>query len=146
MSFFNSIKRMFGFGEDDIEEEIGIDATVTPRSAMVNDVTEDESTEQAVDETPVDLPEETPVNIDGIFEHVLKVFNETLPPFLKESVDAEAQRKFLYDTLDESVKKHLEEVRASMSERMEQVKLQEMTRLRKQLHEAGEKAKKNEET
>ncbi|MBD5245131.1 MAG: hypothetical protein HDS55_00055 [Barnesiella sp.] len=146
MSFFNSIKRMFGFGEDDIEEEIGIDATVTPRSAMVNDVTEDESTEQAVDETTVDLPEETPVNIDGIFEHVLKVFNETLPPFLKESVDAEAQRKFLYDTLDESVKKHLEEVRASMSERMEQVKLQEMTRLRKQLHEAGEKAKKNEET
>lgn len=150
MSFFNSIKRLFGFGEDDFEEEIGIDATVTPRSALSADSAAENGDEGSGNvgdgDAEVPAPEETPVNIDAIFEHVLKVFNESLPPFIKESVDAEAQRKYLYDTLNESVKVHLENVRTGIAQRMEFEKRREMTQLRKQLHEAGEKARRNEES
>lgn len=148
MSFFNSIKRVLGFGEDDIEEEIGIDATVTPRSALVHT---DSTPKAAETETggvtinsEADIQAEVAENIDEIFEHVLAVFNETLPPFLKETVDTDAQRKYLYDTLSESVKQHLEKVRNGIAERMENTRRHEMTLLRKQLHEADEQAKKNE--
>ncbi|MDE6266416.1 MAG: hypothetical protein K2M07_03590 [Muribaculaceae bacterium] len=151
MSFFNSIKRLFGFGEDDIEEEIGIDATVTPRSNLNPDSqtqsdTPDEEPGAEPQEEEIIIPDIREVNVDGIFEHVIKVFNDSLPPFLKESVDVEAQRKFLYETLDKSVKQHLDDVRSTLAEQMEMTRRQEMSRLRKQLREAGEKAKKNEET
>ncbi|MDE7153992.1 MAG: hypothetical protein K2O00_06060 [Muribaculaceae bacterium] len=151
MSFFNSIKRAFGFGDDDFEEEIGIDATVTPRHSVhsepdrTNKSVSDEAAGQSTDD-PAPQITETEVNVDEIFEHVLKVFNESLPPFLKESVDNDAQRKYLYDTLSESVKEHLENVRAGIAERLEITKQHEMAQLRQQLREAGEKARKTEES
>lgn len=149
MSFFNSIKRAFGFGEDDFEEEIGIDATVTPRNTIHSESAQakssDDSGSAAHHAGDADATE-TEVNVDEIFEHVLTVFNSSLPPFIKESVDTDAQRKYLYDTLSESVKEHLDKVRDSIARRLEINKQREMTELRQQLHEAGEKARKTEES
>ena len=151
MSLFNSIKRVLGFGDDDIEEEIGIDATVTPINATRQMARDDAQADDDSDSDHLDASaateEELPsIAPDEIFEHVLKIFNESLPTFIKESIDTEAQRKYLYETLDQSIKTHLSEVQNRLAEQMERRKRFEMDQLRKQLHEAGEKAKKTEES
>lgn len=77
------------------------------------------------DDDPViidDLPSEPPkVEIDEpievseeimlkIFDKVVEVTNASLPGYLAESVNAEKQKKYLYNALDQSVKKYLAEL------------------------------------
>lgn len=83
MSLFNSIKRVLGFGDDDIEEEIGIDATVTPINATRQMARDDAQADDDSDSDHLDASaateEELPsIAPDEIFEHVLKIFNESL--------------------------------------------------------------------
>lgn len=48
-----------------------------------------------------------------IFDGVIKIFNDALPQFLRESVDPEAQRKYIYDNLDSSIKAHIATINES---------------------------------
>lgn len=44
---------------------------------------------------------------DAIFDKVVEVFNESLPPFIAGSVDPEAQRRYLRGCLDEGISNYL---------------------------------------
>lgn len=103
MSVFNKIKQAFGFdgeNEDEIladsevrvdrKEKINAPVTVTPEKKSV----------------AATVPADGPMP-DAIFEHVLDVFNKSLPDFLQKSVSTHEQRKYLYDTLSDDLKAYV---------------------------------------
>lgn len=104
MPFFQSLKRMLGLGDD--YEEIGIDATVSPRHSLQQSGSNESTPVDSISEHNETLPARS-LPTDLIFEHVVEVFNSALPDFLARSVDPAAQRKLLFDTLDESIKKQI---------------------------------------
>ena len=131
MSFFNGLKKAFGFGEDDLDEEVeGIDARVTPyrrrdeaersqedavgasadASVSLSDAARDAAQPHAAEPSALEAP--AAVSPDVIFEAVVKIFNEALPQFLGESVDEKRQREYLYRALDGAMKSYLEQVAA----------------------------------
>lgn len=112
MAFFNNIKRAFGFGSevDDEDEFDGIDATVHPlvqrKEVQAEPSTiNDENVEQPEPEVAKSTDPATMHQM--IFDGVIKIFNDSLPGFLKASVDSDAQRRYLYNALDESIKDYL---------------------------------------
>lgn len=116
MAFFGKIKRAFGLSGDDFDEEEieGIDATVHPRQPVS---AESQYIPPTADTSDIGAPVSdavsdtasgrSTVSPDEIFSTVVKIFNESLPDFVKVGVNEEAQRKYLYDALDESLKAHL---------------------------------------
>lgn len=104
MSFFNTIKRSLGFGED-IDDELLNDTNDT--GAYPHMPVTQTSDSQSAEVKPVEFD---PAMTDAIFSHVVETFNKALPDFLGKAVDPEAQRKQLYDTLDASIKKYLDDI------------------------------------
>lgn len=137
MAFISSLKRAFGFSSED--EEYFDD---------VNDSNEDvinpfkpESVER---DTPTD-GSETPEEVATVafplevFDGVIAIFNQSLPDFIKQCIDIDAQRHYIYNSLDNSLKESLNNVVADAHRRGakqwdgERQKLQnELTQLREQ--------------
>ncbi len=144
MSLLQSIKRVFGFG-DDYDDELGIDATVTPINAP-QQVAEAEHEKEADNAEPCEIDEGQRVPADMIFQHVLDVFNQSLPDFLKSSVDVEAQKKYLYDTLDSSLKNYLQQLDENASREASSRWHNERSRLVSEIEALKERAKKADES
>lgn len=117
MPFFNKIRQALGFsdGEDDIDDAIIRDDAPSNKYRHLR---ENADTAQATRETirETDSPEPAaapPRDTDDadkaavIFDRVIEVFNQSLPDFLKQSVDPEAQRKYLYKSLDDGLKAYI---------------------------------------
>lgn len=149
MSFFENIKRVLGLSDEYEEEEFGIDATVKPlndnsSTSENNDKSSVISvTEQPIVIQPVDFTEKVP--IDVIFNHVLEIFNKALPDFLSSTVDPEAQKKYLFDTLDASVKEYISNLSKSVAEETRRQWKADREKIQAQLLELTELAKKSEE-
>lgn len=114
MALFNNIKRALGFGSgvDDDDDFDGIDATVHPlsqhRDSNQSETVCDDKTVSADNEAlDTSAPVDSSTIHHMIFEGVVKIFNDSLPGFIKESIDPEAQRRYLYNALDDSVKDYL---------------------------------------
>lgn len=149
MSFFENIKRVLGLSDEYEEEEFGIDATVKPlndnsSTSENNDkISVISVTEQPIVIQPVDFTEKVP--IDVIFNHVLEIFNKALPDFLSSTVDPEAQKKYLFDTLDTSVKEYITNLSKSVAEETRRQWKTDREKIQAQLLELTELAKKSEE-
>lgn len=114
MSIFQSIKRALGF--DPEEDELSAEEFETVDYSGNRSGESDSpkiripeacvSTESISELKAEDAPE-------SLFTEVLAIFNESLPPFIKDSIDREAQKKLIYDTLSESVRKYIEQLNAS---------------------------------
>lgn len=117
MPFFDKIRQALGFsdGEDDIDDAIIRDDAPSNKYRHLR---ENADTAQATRETirETDSPEPAaapPRDTDYadkaavIFDRVIEVFNQSLPDFLKQSVDPEAQRKYLYKSLDDGLKAYI---------------------------------------
>ena len=149
MSFFENIKRVLGLSDEYEEEEFGIDATVKPlndnsSTSENNDkISVISATEQPIVIQPVDFTEKVP--IDVIFNHVLEIFNKALPDFLSSTVDPEAQKKYLFDTLDTSVKEYITNLSKSVAEETRRQWKTDREKIQAQLLELTELAKKSEE-
>ncbi len=151
MSFFGSVKRAFGFvdSEDDYFDE-GIDATVRKpmnhvadnnQSSVSNKIEEKQSAEN---EAEINKAQDQKMRLE-IFDGVVAIFNESLPDFIKTCVDVEAQRKYIYDSLDESLKAYINKVGEDARQRSvtqwegERKKFQtEMSTLKEQYKQAEE--------
>jgi len=107
MAFFKSLKSAFGLVDDDDDQII----TDDPEGPAAPSLPDADSTD-----TPVDPS----ADVDRIFEHVVNVFNESLPSFLKAGVNAEAQRRHLYDTLDADIRAHFSVLEQQTQARCEQ--------------------------
>lgn len=104
MSIFKTIKRGLGFsGDDDTDDVLYSDTTETTESAQKST-----SATAAPTATNVEPLKFDPENQNKIFDTVVEVFNQSLPPFLAQSVDREAQIKYLRDALDSGVRDYLD--------------------------------------
>lgn len=117
MPFFDKIRQALGFsdGEDDIDDAIIRDDAPSNKYRHLR---ENADTAQATRETTreTDSPEPaaaSPRNTDDadkaavIFDRIIEVFNQSLPDFLKQSIDPDAQRKYLYKSLDDGLKAYI---------------------------------------
>lgn len=108
MSLFKTIKRAFGYDADDEEEEYNID---DPDEAIENETSQPDTASESNNNAEAIVEPERPTvdtNIKGqIFEGVLAIFNQSLPDFLARSVDSEAQKRVLVESLDKSVDDYL---------------------------------------
>lgn len=156
MAFFGKLKSVFGFSGEEYEiEENELsqrDATVTPlaqrRQAASTSV---ESGKQAdIPAATTDIQQSAEQGKENcpeaIFNKVVEIFNESLPPFLRECVDPEKQAKYIHDALDDSMKTYLAQLDIDADTRMK-VKLENgQSTLRREIETLREKTKKIEET
>lgn len=162
MGFFDKMKRAMGFApaDDELEPE-GIDATVTPLRQRMSPDADDEREKQAVvdggdvksgsgqgrrDDVPAVAAALPPSpDASSIFDGVVGIFNESLPGFLRESVDADKQRRFLYAALDQSMKDYFDHLEKNVERRLHVRYQAESRKLQEQIEELRQKARKEEE-
>lgn len=125
MSIIKAMKRAFGFSGSDDDEYDGDfqdesadnyrDATVVPlkeiQAAADSAPQHDEAPVQA--DSVADAVGGEPAGdseVMAIFDGVIAIFNEAQPQFIRDCLDREAQRRYLYDALDSSIKQYLERV------------------------------------
>ncbi len=106
MSFFNSIKRSLGFGGNDEDDE-NIYADTADASEQSESTTDTTSKDKTADISPLTFD---PLIQQRIFTRVLEIFNDSLPKFISDTIDREAQTKFLLEALDQDIKKYLDEL------------------------------------
>lgn len=157
MSFLRTLKRAFGFGGDELDEEEleGIDATVVPlnRHADTASAAPAETPEQhnAMQNSPKDqavsdgAAPSAAVLPSQIFETVVRVFNESLPPFLRDSADEQKQRDILYNALDESMKQYLQRLAEDARERCNAHWASERSNLQQQVDDARARVQKEKD-
>lgn len=144
MSFFGSIKRLFGYDDYDEEDSLA-------ESGMVQDIVDDSDNHQDKssnndnESEGVRFVTSSDAPVDAIFAHVVDVFNKSLPDFLARSVNPEEQKKYLFDTLDKSVKEYLAALERSVEEKARRRGEQEREKLRNQIAVLQEREAKNEE-
>lgn len=107
MNFTSQIMRFLGFGPD-----------ADPEDPLYADSDSNSTTSEATPPAPahdkrmtVKPVEFDPKVQDAIFARVVDVFNESLPPFLAESVNPEAQRRYLRNALDQGISDYLESLK-----------------------------------
>lgn len=160
MAFFNKLKSVFGFSGEEYEiEENELsqrDATVTPLAQRRQAASASAKPGEKV-VTPGGSAEVAPCEIqtselqkgncpEAIFNKVVEIFNESLPPFLRECVDPEKQARYIHDALDDSMKSYLAQIDRDADSRMK-VKLENgQSALRQEIETLREKAKKIEDT
>ena len=87
MAFWNKLGSVFGFNEDDTDEDYIIrnnssDDDDTPRTVVeINTVTADG-----------EIPE-------GVFDGLIEIINANLSPMVLQCLDVEAEKKYLYQAL-----------------------------------------------
>lgn len=94
MSFFDTLKRGLGFGGD-----------AAPDDTLLADTAEPVTPRHESDVEPVKFD---PAQQRLIFEHVVDVFNQSLPPFLAKSIDRDAQIEYLRRGLDTGITAYLD--------------------------------------
>lgn len=156
MSLLNKLKYAFGLDsghdlEDDEDFKELPDATVNrrePESPTAHNVDNGKKTS-----VQTNTPQHTATNdddaIDAIFEHVVSTFNIALPDFLRKSVDPEAQRKYLYNTLKSDLQHYLKGLSANAESKYRELWNAErdklLVKLRETERQAAEYGDKNKE-
>ena len=167
MAIFKRLKRAFGFDSQEYYEEDdtpGIDATVVPlrkrteerasqyaapaATAHRHDAAPPEAGVPAADSTPETIAEDAGMSRavpSEIFKTVVEVFNRSLPDFLGDSVDAERQQKFLYDALDDGMKRYLGSLDRDARRRYDEMRHADMLKTETELKELREALRRQEE-
>lgn len=111
MSIWKSVKRSLGFGGDTDEDYDYETPTVhddeEPQQKAIAEPDESNANVRA-EEPAIEVPKFDTGVRDKIFDGVLAVFNSALPDFLQRSIDPDAQRKALSDSLDASVNSYID--------------------------------------
>lgn len=110
MSIFSKLKRSLGFDHDDDTEydslyEDTASGVDTVAASDVDNPKADASADDAL--KPVEFKAEMQ---QAIFSKVVEMFDAALPDFISKAVDPEAQRKMLYDSLDQDVKAYMQSI------------------------------------
>lgn len=148
MTFINKIKQVFGFAETDIEQELSDDfpsAVVTPLKRN-NDYERADLTQSVEKITPEPvLSVEPEIMPDEMFDSVVKFFNESLPPYLRDNLDTEKQRRQLYDTLSDASKSYIARLHERATRETEQRWADNQSTLRKEMEAIQTRAQQIEE-
>lgn len=112
MSLLKKFKYAFGFGDamdDPLIEDDPDTIVVTEKKTIVSPITPNNQASQQREITTSNS--KTNVQASDVFEHVVTIFNQALPDFLQKSVDPAAERKALYDSLNDDLKAYIERSR-----------------------------------
>ena len=131
---FNKLKKAFGFGGADDNDELIADDPDLQSSNSSPFSGEYIATEE------ISL-NETESLTNEIFKHVVEQFNIALPGFLKDSVDSERQKKALYDSLADDVKTHLKNVEKNVVRQFDEAWRTEREKLQTDLKNISQTAK-----
>lgn len=125
MAFIQKLRHYLGFDDenDEIFADSDEDTAAGTTSATASDTGHTEDYALRNDEN---------LTAD-IFTAVVNLFNESLPPFLKETVDTDAQKRYIYDSLDSSLKQRLAEAESQAARRAETRFSSEHTILRNEI-------------
>lgn len=139
MSIFGKFKQALGFSDDENDDFYdGIDespsALPAKREIQRDSTTKTEPKDTVATEQPTGVPTE-------IFERVVKLFNDSLPDFLKSCVDVDAQRKYIYESLDEGMKAYLDRVASEARQRSDGKWKEERNRLQTEMAQLKEQYK-----
>lgn len=136
--------RALGFGGHSEEDYDTAPDTTFPLSEDPSDGEENsapQAGEPRASQPAVDVDR---VTLD-IFTTVLETFNNALPAFLRDAVDPEAQKKYLFNQLDKSVKEQLARATAIAREQSEASWQQRQAGLRAEVENYKEKLRLTEE-
>lgn len=160
MAFFKNIKRSFGFsdGEDDNELEYeyseDIDVSVNKREqksssssfSVGNHRSESSSyptPSQSNNENAEDRLKKMQLQI---FDGVVDLFNKSLPDFLKSSLNVEAQKQYIFDSLDKSLRSYIINISAEARQASEAQWDKERTKIMAEMIEIKSKCRDLEST
>lgn len=141
MSFFKAIKRSFGFG-DGVDDELLDDNIEQASSDMQVDKIKPQGEPSAG--ISVDVTFDS-AQADRIFEHVVEIFNEALPSFIRETVDPDLQRKKIYEGLDTSIKQYIASIGEIARRQCEAHWAEEQSQMRSEMDDLRHKAKEIEQ-
>lgn len=147
MGFFNKLQRALGFSYEDeqLDNYDNLLPAVVP-SGTINGDQQYDDTARRIDANdgggaaPDVITEEDP-DINRIFEGVIEFINKDLPPYLKQCVDTDAQREYLFNNLESSVKGYLLALANNERIRAQKSRESERDKTKRQLEEAREKLK-----
>ncbi|MCM1505003.1 MAG: hypothetical protein NC127_07390 [Muribaculum sp.] len=156
---FNKLMRALGFRNDDDYDDTVDYPSALPLQQVAAQTSEPvhheedapdrltasseqaESTESAQQIGELDFPL-------TIFDSLLQVFNDAQPDFIRKCLDVDAQRRYLYDSIDSSFKEYIARYQASAREMAKAEAENSLLKLRQeveQLHESAKDAGKLEE-
>ncbi len=123
MSFWNGMKRAFGFSPEEDDEEgeydptlptYAVDKTSTekPDQHTDNNTASHSEDKATVTSEAADVPSVTRTTADDklpadLFDAVIKLFNEQQPEFVRMSLSSDAQRKYIIDAISDSLKSRI---------------------------------------
>lgn len=130
---FDKLKRALGFGNIDDDDELLRDDPETMHNAP-----EWHDRPAALDAAPEVDSEKLATRI---FDHVVEQFNAALPDFLKNSVDPEREKRQLYESLSDDLKKQLSSLEAAVTARVDAAWRTEREKLQTDLQAVRKSAK-----
>lgn len=137
MSFFSKLCQALGFGSD-IDFEAEVNALNEADNVAI-------ATSEFVPATSAKIASTGSEDMrNAIFEHVVEVFNKALPDFLARSVDPEAERKLLFDSLDQGLKDYIGRLAVDSDRRCEERWNDEQTQLRVEMDKLRQKGEQME--
>lgn len=153
MSFLTNIKKAFGlsgddydelqddrFGEDNVTaEELYSDRSFADAKSDAGSISADQHAA-----SPTQHKDAEDIRL-RIFDHVVDVFNESLPEFLKSSVNAEAQKKYLYDSLQSDLKAYLDAAEKEAQSKSENLYRKELAATKSEMEQLRIKSRKVDE-
>lgn len=157
MAFLGKIKSVFGFSNDEYEIEenelLQRDATVTPLAQRQQqpssaDMPDNRNTSHCDDsaESQISIADAVEHTCpEAIFNKVVEIFNESLPPFLRESVDPDKQTRYIHDALDSSMREYVAQLDKEADTRVKTKLENGQISLRREIETLREKTKKIED-
>lgn len=137
MSFFSKLCQALGFGSD-IDYEAEVNALNEADNVAI-------ATSEFVPATSAKIASTGSEDMrNAIFEHVVEVFNKALPDFLARSVDPEAERKLLFDSLDQGLKDYIGRLAVDSDRRCEERWNDEQIQLRVEMDKLRQKGEQME--
>lgn len=121
MAFFKNIKRSFGFSDGEDDDELGydysdnVDTNVKKWEQKTSFVSTNNQRNESTAYSAHTQQSTTTENAEErlkkmqlqIFDGVVELFNKSLPDFLKSSLNVEAQKQYIFDSLDKSLRSYI---------------------------------------
>lgn len=112
MSIINNIKKSLGFNVSE-DTEVGINENKRPSMSKVKSPISESSKDECANKNFDESANEEHIKKMqlAIFDGVVNIFNSSLPDFLKSSINEEAQKEYILNSLEESVRAYIVNVR-----------------------------------
>ncbi len=149
---FNKLMRALGFGGEEeyddtvdypsalpVQQSVAAHHTVDSEPQEINESGHDDAEVSAGTQEPEQAGEpDFPLTI---FDSLLQVFNDAQPDFIRKCLDVDAQRRYLYDSIDSSFKEYIARYQATVREQARSEAESASGRLREELEQLRERCR-----